>query len=95
VEHSCRTLLSTRLSSSQSLTLTSILGLGNIENYNFKQPTVIKSAVSVVVSRGESFCMPFWRCLKSRRWAVDGNPCTGFPAPWKIWKKISVKFTQV
>lgn len=45
-------------------------------------------------SREESFCVPIWRCLRSRRWAVDGKPGTGFPAAQKIWKEISVKFSQ-
>lgn len=55
---------------------------------------VIKSVVSVVGSREDSFCVPIWRCLRSRRWPVDGKPCTGFPTVRKIWKEISVKFSQ-
>lgn len=76
------------------LTLISSLGLSNTENYNFKQLMVIKSVVSVVGSREDSFCVPIWRCLRSRRWPVDGKPCTGFPTVRKIWKEISVKFSQ-
>lgn len=45
-------------------------------------------------SREESFCMPIWRCPRSRRWLVDGKPCTGFPTAWRIWKETSVKFSK-
>lgn len=103
VEHSCRTFLrsSGRKKARRGIyryslysTLISILGLSNIENYNFEQLTVIKSVINVVGAREESFGVPTWRCFRSGRWVADGKHSSGFPAVWKIWKEISVKFSQ-